>query len=221
MVNNDDLDPATNCVIPPSTSKPSTNLIVSPIEGRSSNKREPNNETAKEDSLEPLSAEEKSKKERPILKFQDNKMLDGIPSMKLSLVMSASVDNHTISRFHIDDMYAIFVELVLGKYEISPYEGRNLHVLNDSITRLCSTKELLVSFGKGRDKRMTTVCFLVIPCERVYNHILGRPFLTSLNVVDSMTLLKMKYYKRFSEPVVISTNLHEFCLIHETIMNDP
>lgn len=115
MVNNDNLDPVTNCVIPPSTSKPSTNLIVSPIEGRSSNKREANNETSKEDSLEPLSAEEKSKKERPIIKFQDNKMLDGIPNMKLLLVMTATMDNHTISRFDIDDMYAIFMELVLGK----------------------------------------------------------------------------------------------------------
>lgn len=46
-------------------------------------------------------------------------------------------------------------------------------------------------------------CFLIIPCENVYNKIPIRSFLEAINAVASTTHLNMKYHKIRSESVVI------------------
>lgn len=67
------------------------------------------------------------------------------------------------------------MELRLGKKDLAPYGGRNLQAFNDSITHPCRTKEIVVSFGEGKDRRKLDMYFLEIPCENVYSFILGRP----------------------------------------------
>lgn len=57
----------------------------------------------------------------------------------------------------------------------------------------------MVSIGEGRKKKMMKVCFLAVPCENVYNCILGRHFLATLDVIAYTVHLKMKYPNCFNE----------------------
>lgn len=69
------------------------------------------------------------------------------------------------------------------------YKGRSLQAFNDSMTHPCGTKELSISIGEGRHKRMLKVFFLVVPGESTYNCILGRIFLTRLDKIASIVHL--------------------------------
>lgn len=72
----------------------------------------------------------------------------------------------------------------------------------------------LVSFEEGKNKITMKVFFLIIPCESIYNDILGRSFLESLDEVASTVLLKMKYHNSLGELVVIAVDLHGARFIH-------
>lgn len=61
----------------------------------------------------------------------------------------------------------------------------------------------------------------MVPCESVYNCILGRPFLTPLDALASTIHLNMKYHNCFDEPTIIQGDLRRAHLIHETISKDP
>lgn len=80
---------------------------------------------------------------------------------------------------------------------------------------------LLVFVKEGKGKRILDICFLVIPCERVCNIILGRSFLATLDGVTSTFHLKMKYHNDWGELIVISDDLYQAVLIHETILKTP
>lgn len=73
----------------------------------------------------------------------------------------------------------------------------------------------MVSFGERKSERIVDVCFLGIPCENVYNYILGKSFPVALDAVDTTFHLKMKYHNIFGESVVTPVDLHEVHLIHK------
>lgn len=51
------------------------------------------------------------------------------------------------------------------------------------------------------------ICLFVIPCESVYNDILGWLFLAAFSVVASVVHLKLKYHDDFDKPVVIKDDI--------------
>lgn len=73
---------------------------------------------------------------------------------------------------------------------VIPYEGKNLLAFNNSTTRSCGTGKFLVIIEKGDDERIVNMCFLVIPCRSVYNCIIERSFLKTLDGVASTIQLK-------------------------------
>lgn len=75
----------------------------------------------------------------------------------------------------------------------------------------CGCLDLPVSFGVGKDKRIVDVHLFVISCERVYNDIIGKWFLTMLDAVTSTVHLKMKYHNNFDKLVVIATDIRGNC----------
>lgn len=73
----------------------------------------------------------------------------------------------------------------------------------------------------GKNKRIVNMCFLVNHYENVYNDILGRSFTMGLDEMAFIVYLKMKYYNDSGGPVIITTDMREDCLIHETILRNP
>lgn len=81
---------------------------------------------------------------------------------------------------------------------LNPCEWGNLLAFKDSSTLPYEIIDLSLSFGDGKkNKRIVKICFLVIPCESVYNGILKKLFLDVLEAVAFTVHLKMKYYKQF------------------------
>lgn len=64
-------------------------------------------------------------------------------------------------------------------------------------------------------KRNANLIFMVIPCKNTFINILGRLFLVSLNVMDSLVHLKVAYYTCKGKPGVINANLNEVRRIRE------
>lgn len=62
--------------------------------------------------------------------------------------------------------------------------------------------------------------FLIVPCENVYNKILGRSFMANLYVAGYMVHLKMKYHNNSGKLVIIKDNIHGARLIHEAILKN-
>lgn len=121
--------------------------------------------------------------------------------MELSLVVIVAIVNHLVLGILIDDesscdiIYTdVFVKLWLHDQDLIPYERRKLLTFNNSITRPTEIVKLPIYVEEGKDERTLNACFLVIPCRRVYNYILGRSFLTMLDVMAYVVHLKMKYH---------------------------
>lgn len=77
--------------------------------------------------------------------------------------------------------------------DLKPCEEMNILAFDDSTTRPCGWVDMIVSLREGEDKRSINIYFLVVPCESVFKGFLGRPFITTLDVVASPVHLKMKY----------------------------
>lgn len=80
--------------------------------------------------------------------------------------------------------------------------------------------ELMVSVGEESGLKSISTKFLVIPCKSLYNHILGRPFTTVLDVVTSPMHLKLKYHNLHKELVVLCTYLDMAKKIHHALQKD-
>ncbi|MCI23375.1 hypothetical protein A2U01_0044554, partial [Trifolium medium] len=97
-----------------------------------------------------------------------------------------------------DVMYwELFQKLGLRRECICPYDGTDLQGFNGSTVRPWGLINLPVTFENKEIKnsmKTVEVQFLVIPCDSVYNCILGRPTLAALGAVPSTVHLKMKYH---------------------------
>lgn len=94
-------------------------------------------------------------------------------------------------------------------------------MFNDSIIHLCGAMELSVCVREGKDKRIMNLYLLVIHCKSVYDFILGRSFLASLDAMASTVHLKLKYHNDSRELVVILIDLRGAYLIQEIILKKP
>lgn len=126
--------------------------------------------------------------------------MDGIINVTLLLVIIATIENNIVSGILVNDrsscnlMYLIIVmKLGLNKTD-KPYEGKNLLAFNDFSNRLCECINLQNYFRVCMNKIIMDVLFFQIPCESVYNIILGRSFLTMLDAFASIVHYKMKYH---------------------------
>lgn len=61
---------------------------------------------------------------------------------------------------------------------------------------------------------------LVVPCKRVYNCIVGRPFAITLDIVVSPVHLKMKYNNIHDELVMINIDLYGGKRIYKALEQD-
>jgi hypothetical protein len=103
-----------------------------------------------------------------------------------------------------------FQKLGLKKENLCPYEGTGLQGFNGSTIRPWDLINLPVTFENKelkKSKKIVEVQFLEIPCESVYNCILGRPTLASLGAVPSMVHLKMKYNNEKNKVVTIEAHI--------------
>lgn len=147
----------------------------------------------------------------------------------LPLIVNSVLDNHPVLGILIDDRspynliiyLRIFKRLGMRKKNLKSCEGRNLLEVNNSSTYRCGTRDLLVSFGEGKNKRSVKVYFLIIPFENIYNDIQGRSFLAVLDAVASTVHLKMIYHNSLGDSIVIVAGLHGYLLIEETILKNP
>lgn len=124
--------------------------------------------------------QESSKKweNRHILGFRDSNKVNKISSVTLMLVLTASITNHLMLGFLIDDesscnfMYVnIFMNLGLHDLDLVPYEGRNLFVFNDFIIHPSRVVEFLISDREEKDELIMNMYFLVIPWSTLCNFI--------------------------------------------------
>lgn len=60
----------------------------------------------------------------------------------------------------------------------------------------------------------------MVPYKRVYNYILGRPLSKTLDVVESIVHLKLKYHKVHDEPVRVCIDLFEAKSIYKALQQD-
>lgn len=81
--------------------------------------------------------------------------------------------------------------------------------------------KLLVYFGERKHHRTTNVHFPMIRYENVYNNILGRSFVTILDVMASLVHTKMKLHNNAGKLVVVLADQHGALLIHEIVPNNP
>lgn len=140
--------------------------------------------------------------------------MNGNPNATLHLVIHVTIANYVVLVVLVDSeiscklMYLkIFMKLCLSKIYLKHYKGKNLLEFNDSFIRSYGCIYLLVSFGIGKNKRITDVHFFVIPCESIYNGIIGISFLTTVDAMASTIHLKMKYHNDSSKLAIIVANL--------------
>lgn len=55
--------------------------------------------------------------------------------------------------------------------------------------------------------RTVNLHFLVVLDKSVYNYILGRPFVATLDVVTSLLHLKLKFHNLHNEPITVDEDL--------------
>lgn len=78
--------------------------------------------------------------------------------------------------------------------------------------------ELTILLGGGKDGRNANVYFVIVLCGSVFNNILRKPFLTTLNIMAFPVHLKMKYHIGDGRPITVTTDLHDTTHIHNTIL---
>ncbi|MCH81098.1 hypothetical protein A2U01_0001877 [Trifolium medium] len=154
---------------------------------------------------------------RAVLGFDDHGYPGGVPNEIFPLIIIATMAHHDVSRILIDQgsscdvMYReLFQKLGLRRDCLCPYEGTDLQGFNGSTIRPCGLVNLPVTFENKdiRNSRKTVeVQFLVIPCDSVYNCILGRLTLATLGAVPSTVHLKMKYHNDEDEVVTIEADM--------------
>lgn len=66
----------------------------------------------------------------------------------------------------------------------------------------------MVTLGERRDIKNFDSLFLVIPCMSVYNFILGRPFVVTMDAMASLIHHKLKYRDIHDEPTTIDIDLY-------------
>lgn len=81
----------------------------------------------------------------------------------------------------------IFRRLGMWMQDLKPWKDNGFMIFNDSTTRPCGGINMTFSLGEEVDKRSINVYFLIVPCESIFNRILGRPFLAMLDVVASLS----------------------------------
>jgi hypothetical protein len=149
--------------------------------------------------------------------FNDDDYPRGTLNEIFPLIVIATMAYHDVSRVLIDEgrpcdtMYQeFFQKLGLKKENLCPYEGTGLQGFNGSTIRPWDLINLPVTFENKelkKSKKIVEVQFLEIPCESVYNCILGRPTLASLGAVPSMVHLKMKYNNEKNKVVTIEAHI--------------
>lgn len=113
----------------------------------------------------------------------------------------------------------IFSKLRLRERDLIPYESGDLVALNKFSIHSSKFIKLPITIRKGRNRRI--YIFLIIPYNTVYNVILGKPFLATLDAMSSTVYMKVKHHNNIGEPIVISTYLRRAGLTHEIILKNP
>lgn len=91
----------------------------------------------------------------------------------------------------------------ISEKELTPYRGSNLSRFTGLKTKQLDYIELMVNYD---DKPLTGTAktpFLVLPCQSVYNCIIGRLTLGTLGVVAFTFHLKMKFYLLKDEIIML------------------
>lgn len=108
-----------------------------------------------------------------MLRIQNHKKMDETPSEILPLIVTATLINHSVSRFLIDDgslcdqiYLIIFMKSGLRMKDLKPCEGKSLIAFNDSSTWPCGETNLPVSFVEGKNKIIVNMFFLMFTCEK-------------------------------------------------------
>lgn len=98
-----------------------------------------------------------------MLGFQDHGKMDETSNVTLPLIGTDIITNHSMEGILVDDgsscklvYLIIFRKLELHIQDLKPCEGRGLIEYNESLTQLCRTVDLPVSFGILKDKRFLT-----------------------------------------------------------------
>lgn len=128
-------------------------FVVDSVCIRSPNKKEPSSFS----SFKSSTATEKQAKDKVILGLRDHEKVEGTHNTTLSLVTTATIENHIVSRILIGDgsscdmMYIrIFMKLGLHKQYLKLCEGKNLIAF------------YRFSLGGGKENRTISVQFLVV-----------------------------------------------------------
>lgn len=87
-----------------------------------------------------------------ILGFRDREKVDRVPSVTLSLVITTTILNYSVSGILVEDhrsscdiMYHnIFRRLGLPVWDLTPYEGGSLMTFNESSTHPYGVVEILI-----------------------------------------------------------------------------
>lgn len=125
----------------------------------------------------------------------------------------------TITRFDIshilidggsscDIMYLeLFEKMGLKKKNLWSYEGFDLQVFSNTMTRLWGYIKLMIYIGNKKNNKTVDLQFVVVPYKSIYNCILGSPFGETLDGVTCSIHLKLKFYNLYNEPITVNVDL--------------
>lgn len=120
-----------------------------------------------------------------------------------------------------DIMYLEFFKILgLRREKLWPYEGSNLQAFNGVVNFPYGYIKLMVILGEGRDIRTVYIKFIGIPYRSAYNCILGRSFITMMDVVASLIHLKFKYHNIHDELEMICADLFGAQIINKALQRD-
>lgn len=86
--------------------------------------------------------------------------------------------------------------------DLKPYKDQILLIFNDSSTHSCGKIHLPITLEERDRRRTVEVFFFMIPYKGVYNDILGRPLMATLDTISYPFLFKFKYDDESSKPVM-------------------
>lgn len=137
----------------------------------------------------------------PTLTFRDEVLINGKPNIHLPIVIGATMGNHEVGRVLVDHgssedimSFKSLVSLGISRKYLEPFQREHLLGLDGSRTTPLGCIQLSATYGKSPLSRTVDTLFLVLPCQMVYDCIIGRQTLGKL-VTDTSTIhLKIKFY---------------------------
>ena len=133
------------------------------------------------------------------ISFSDEDYEGREPNHNEALVINSDVAGHDVHKMLVDNGYDVDIIFLhaLNRMNIEPYKlepsDQSLYDFGHNAVQVDGIIRLLVTFGSKPREVCHMIKFHVINTASPYNIILGRPTLSKLRAITSVTYLKLKF----------------------------